>query len=117
MKYKLFFMIFIFVCLFTFLNIHAQQVKTVNNKIMEIDFNNYTYPPVKNVFWDEIWLYQKGSYMYENTVNPESIPEFTLKNGKFKHSENDSNDPTISKPSELILRRMYITRILIKTIY
>ena len=107
MKYKLSFMILIFVCFFAFLNIHAQEVKTVNIKIMEIDFNNYTYPPFQDVFWDEIWLFQKGSYMYESIVNPESIPEFTLKNGKFKHPENELNDPTIPKPSELILRNVY----------
>lgn len=107
MKYKLYFMILIFVCFFAFLNIYAQQVKTENSKIMEIDFNNYTYTPFQEVFWDEIWLFQKGSYMYESTENPESIPEFTLKNGKFKHPENDKNDPTILKTSELILRDVY----------
>ncbi len=107
MNYKLYFMILIFVNLFTFLNIHTQEVETVNNKIMEIDFSNYTYPSFKNVFWDEIWLYQRGSYMYEDTENPESIPEFILKNGKFKHPENNLNDPTIPKPSELILRDVH----------
>lgn len=100
-------MILIFVCFCAFLNIYAQQVKTVNNNIMEIDFNNYNYPPFQDVFWDEIWLYQKGSYMYENTVNPEGIPEFTLKNGKFKYTEKDINSPTIPKASELILRNVY----------
>jgi len=107
MNYKLYFMILIFVCFCTFSIINAQQLKTVNNKIMEIDFNNYTYPPFQDVFWDEIWLFQKGSYMYENTENPESIPEFTLRNGKFKYPEKDINVPTIPKASELILRDVH----------
>ena len=107
MKYRSSFIILIFVCFFAFLNINAQQLKTVNNKIMEIDFNNYTYPPFKDVFWDEIWLYQRGSYMYEDTVNPESIPEFILKDGKFEHPEKNLNAPTELKPSELILRDVY----------
>ncbi len=107
MKYKLSFIILIFVCFCTFSIIYAQQVKNINNNIMEIDFKNYTYPPFQDVFWDEIWLFQKCSYMYENTVNPVSILEFTLKKGKFKHPENDINDPTIPKASELILSDVY----------
>ena len=107
MKYKSSFIILIFVYFSTFLNINTQEVKKENNKIMEIDFNNHTYPSFQDVFWDNIWLYQKNSYMYKNTVNPVNIPEFTLKNGKLKYPDKELHDSAIPKVSELILRNVY----------